>query len=205
MADQYQNQYFVSAATVAAELHKAMLVAKEISLTASNARALALRAGHGAAGFRALTDFIDELARKTVHASKEINAEAIRMSRTAAETARSETALIKFHTALTLGCESEFINSIKPAYTRTQEQHQNLQSKFDAQVYKLTDYLNELERELRTATVLAAMSRVEASASGKEFESSLNVIAENVARSADKIQKHVKCSQQMFSQISNIY
>lgn len=205
MAEHNQNQFFVSAATVAAELHKAMLVAKEISLTASNARALALRAGHGAAGFRALTEFIDELARKTVTASKEINAEAIQMSRTAAQTARSETALRKFQIAFQKGSDCKYIDSIKPSYKRTREQHQDLDRQFRTQVYQLTDYLNELGRELRTATVLAAMSRVEASASGKEFEDSLNVIAENVARSAEKIQTHVKLSQQMFSQISNIH
>lgn len=195
-------KFFVSAATVAAELHKAMLVAREISLTASNARALALRAGHGAAGFRALTEFIDELARKTVSASKDINAEAIQMSRTASETARAEHALNSFRVAFEKGKDAAYITSINSAYERTKQQHRELESHFHQQIYQLVERLNALGRELRTATVLAAMSRVEASFAGKEFEASLNVIAENVAASSERIQQHVKKSQHLFGQIA---
>ncbi|WP_325892417.1 hypothetical protein [Grimontia sp. NTOU-MAR1] len=59
MTDLNADSHFVTAAVVAAELYKAREIANDISLTASNARALALRAGQGAAGFRAITDFID--------------------------------------------------------------------------------------------------------------------------------------------------
>jgi len=199
---QSQDHYFVSAATVAAELHKATVVAREISLTASNARALALRAGHGAAGFRALTEFIDELARKTVTASAEINIEAIKISRTASETERTQSALQRLQLACDKAKQHRFLESIYPALERTQAQYQSLQRRFSKQVYQQNERLNELSRELRTATVLAAMSRVEASASGKEFENSLNVIAQNVAEAAGKIQSHVKYSQQLFGAIS---
>ncbi|WP_075184630.1 chemotaxis protein [Teredinibacter haidensis] len=202
MRDNYQRQYFVSAASVAAELHKAMLVARDISLTASNARALALRAGHGAAGFRALTEFIDELARKTVSASKEINAEAIEMSRTASDIARARNALDRFQLAYKKGEGAPYLHTIDHAYTRTKQRHGRLEAAFRDQIYQLTDRLNELGRELRTATVLAAMSRVEASASGKAFEDSLNVIAENVAQAAEKIQLHVRYSQRLFGDIT---
>ena len=198
------QQYFVSAAIVAAELHKAMLVAREISLTASNARALALRAGHGAAGFRAITEFIEELARKTVTASKDINGEAVKMSRTASEIARTRDALNRFHQAFEKAKGSTNLASLKPALEHTKAQFETLEATFHKQINQLIARLEELGRELRTATVLAAMSRVEASASGREFESSLNVIAENVARAAGKIQKHVKNSQQLFSEITLI-
>jgi hypothetical protein len=198
------QQYFVSAAIVAAELHKAMLVAREISLTASNARALALRAGHGAAGFRAITEFIEELARKTVTASKDINGEAVKMSRTASEIARTRDALDRFHQASEKAKDSPNLASLKPALEYTKAQFEALEATFHKQINQLIARLEELGRELRTATVLAAMSRVEASASGREFESSLNVIADNVARAAGKIQKHVKNSQQLFSEITLI-
>ncbi|WP_045859351.1 hypothetical protein [Teredinibacter purpureus] len=197
-----QNLYFVSAATVAAELHKAMIVAREISLTASNARALALRAGHGAAGFRALTEFIDELARKTINTSKEINIEAVKMSRTASETARARSALERFKAAYSKGHGNRYLSSIDDAFLKTKTHHQHLEHHFRDQIYTLTNRLGELGRELRTATVLAAMSRVEASASGKEFENSLNVIAENVAQAAERIQTHVKRSQTLFADLA---
>jgi len=116
------QQYFVSAAVVAAELHKAMLVAREISLTASNARALALRAGHGAAGFRAITEFIEELARKTVSASRDINGEAVRLSLTASEIARTRDALERFDKAYQKAEQAPYLHSVDavPAHTTNQ-------------------------------------------------------------------------------------
>ncbi|TVZ39078.1 hypothetical protein P886_3467 [Alteromonadaceae bacterium 2753L.S.0a.02] len=199
-----QTGYFVIAAVVAAELHKAMLVAKEISLTASNARALALRAGHGAAGFRALTDFIDELANKTVSASGEINVRAITMSRLASETARMNDAVSRLESAKSKAAQAAHKNSLDRVLKNTHAAYDALERDYNKQIYKLTSDLDELARELRTATVLAAMSRVEASASGKEFEDSLNVIANNVAQSAEKIQMHVKASQRLFGDIHNL-
>lgn len=197
----HQSGYFVIAAEVAAELHKAMLVAKEISLTASNARALALRAGHGAAGFRALTDFIDELANKTVTASAEINTRAITMSRLASETARLRDAVGRMKGAEDKAKDATYKDSLFPVIDKTRKTYDQLERDYNQQVYKLISDLDELARELRTATVLAAMSRVEASASGKDFEDSLNVIANNVAQSAEKIQSHVKTSQRLFTNI----
>lgn len=196
-----ENNYFVLAAIVATELHKAMLVAREISLTASNARALALRAGHGAAGFRAITDFIDELADKTIKASREINSRAVAMSRVASESARAESALEKFEAAYRKGEDAQYLSSLDKVVARTRQQHQAGREDFNKRVWLLTNELKELGRELRTATVLAAMSRVEASQAGTEYEASLNVIAENVAEAAERIHSHVTKSQNIFSQI----
>ena len=196
-----ENNYFVLAAVVATELHNAMLVAREISLTASNARALALRAGHGAAGFRAITDFIDELADKTIKASREINGRAVAMSRVASESVNAATALEKFEAAYKKGKDAKYLNTLDTAVERTRQQHAMGMEDFDQRVKQLTGELSELARELRTATVLAAMSRVEASQAGVEYEASLNVIAENVAEAAERIHSHVMKSQNIFSQI----
>ncbi|WNO10892.1 chemotaxis protein [Teredinibacter sp. KSP-S5-2] len=198
-----ENQsYFVVAAIVAAELHKAMKIANEISLTASNARALALRAGQGAAGFRAITDFIDELARVTVSASQTINRQAILISRMASDTARAESALARFNAAIQKAEGAKYVSSIDKPVKRTRDYYDDINKKFTKGVWKLTDQLNDLARELRTATVLSAMSRVEASQSGKEYEQSLNVVAENVARAAEEIQHHVKKSQSLFNALA---
>lgn len=201
MPDNKTNSYFVVAAIVAAELHKAMLVARTISLTASNARAFALRAGHGAAGFKALTNFIDELAIKTVNASRNINSKAATMSRIASETARLQDGIARFEKAWEKSADAHYQSSISQPIQRTQAVYADLQLQFRKQVGQLVNELDELARELRAATVLATMSRVEASASGKEFESSLDVIATNVAEAAEKIQHHVKKSQRLFSNI----
>ncbi|GAB1258985.1 hypothetical protein NBRC116494_34870 [Aurantivibrio plasticivorans] len=194
--------HFVVAAIVASELHKAMLVARQIALTASNARALALRAGQGAAGFRAITEFIDDLASKTVEASQQINGRAIVISRMASESARVEATLDSFKRAYTLAEDAEFLTSLAPAYSKIEAEHVELKGAFEQQVQGLHSDLEELSRELRTAAVLSTMSRVEASQSGKQFEQPLSVIASNVGDAAGKIQNHVRHSQQLFAGLS---
>lgn len=200
--DMHNHTFFVVAAIVASELHQAMLVAKDIALTASNARALALRAGQGAAGFRAITEFIDDLASNTVKASDKINAKAIRISRMAAESARTEATLASFGRAYQLAGDAPHITSIDVAFERLKNEHREVSADFDKQVAGLIGDLEELSRELRTAAVLSTMSRVEASQSGKQFESPLTVIAANVAEAADHIQEHVRHSQRLFQQIA---
>lgn len=202
MAELDGQRYFVSAAEVAGELHRAMLVARDISLTASNARALALRAGHGAAGFRAITEFIEELARKTVAASKSINTDAVSMSRTASDIARTRDALERFELACQKAVDEQNSPSIERIVGETRVSLDGLEGLFNQQVRQILEQLDELGRELRTATVLSAMSRVEASTSGREFESSLNVIADGVARASEKIRGHVSAAQQLFGNIS---
>lgn len=195
------NPYFVSAALVASELHKAMVVARDITITASNARALALRAGSGAAGFRALTDFIDELARKTVKTSIDINALAIKISRVASESARAESAMARFDLAVKKAGDASYVNSIAPFRKRVEQDYNTMREQFSVLVWRLKNELEELARELRTAIVLSTMSRVEATQAGSEFHDTLNTIAKNVAEAAEKIQHHVTVSQRYFSQV----
>jgi len=196
------SSYFVLAAVIASELDKAQKVAKQIALTAGNARALAQRAGRGAAGFRAITDYIDELALKTVAASQKINTQSISISRIASELVDAENALKQFERAYTLAGDATYVSSLDGAYKRVQARCRRFRNEFKSMVWQLKIDLEELARELRTATVLSAMSRVEASQSGKEHEESLNVIANNVAGAANKISAHVKKSQVLFSDMT---
>lgn len=196
------NTFFVVTATVAAELHYAMRVAQEISLIASNARALAQRAGHRAAGFKALTGFIDELANTTVQASLQINNLAIETSRTAVMTSNNVFASQSLAKSVALAKDATYLNSILPIRDALLERSQQLSDDNQKQVWQLTNSLEELSRQLRTATVLSAMSRVEASQAGKEFQQQLEVIANNVASAAEKIQAHVRRSQQLFNQVA---
>nr|MBT2979976.1 chemotaxis protein [Vibrio anguillarum] len=87
---------FVIAAEVAAELNQSVLIAKKLLLVASNARALALRAGESAAGFRPITDSIDDLVRVTLEASHTINLKAQRISQLATARTRARAALERF-------------------------------------------------------------------------------------------------------------
>jgi aminopeptidase N len=196
-----KQSYYVAAALVAAELHKAMVVAKDISLTASNAKALALRAGSSAAGFRALTDFIDELAKKTIYTSRHVNTLAVEISKIASEAARVSLAIEQFNLAYTKAQDAQFADSIIPAKKRTEKLYDDMQQRFSDLVWQLKSELDDIARELRTGIVLSAMSRVEATQAGSQYEESLNTIAENVALASDKIRQHVSLSQKSFENI----
>lgn len=199
--DANNTNYFVISATVSAELYKAMRVAKDISLTASNARALALRAGQSAAGFRAITDFIDQLATVTVKSSNTINQLACKLSRTASESVRANDALTRFGTVQRRAASSPYIESLDSALRQTQAEMTALQKEFDQQVYLLQAELETIAKELRTATVLSAMSRIEASQTSAEFSEQLDVVASNVAAAATSIQRHVQRSQALFTNL----
>lgn len=193
--------YFVIAAMVASELHQASLVASNVSLIASNARALALRAGRGAAGFRAITEFIDGLAAKTILFSSQISRQAITISRFASEGVRMETALQCFKRAQLLAQDAAFITSTSKHLSRVQVEYEDMMSQFDKQVWQLASQLDDLSRELQTANVLSVMSKVEASQSGREFEVPLTVIADNVQAAAGSIASRVEKSKHLFEHL----
>ncbi len=197
-----QNKnYFVIAAVVAAELNKAMVIARQILLTASNARALALRAGQGAAGFRPITDFIDELAGSTVTTSKTINQKAQKLSQIAAESARATAALDYFKAVYKKAPDAAYLNSLNPSYEATANRQLQLEQAFNMEAKALNEELQHLNKALRTAQIISTMSSVEASQAGAAFEAPLNNVATNVAESAEAIQHHVRYSLQLFSQL----
>jgi len=109
MSDLAHN-YFVSVAEIAAKLDQATHIAQKLSLTASNARAVALRAGERAAGFRPLTDFIDRLAEITISSSKRINQLAAILSQTLAEKVRADTAIAHFNAVYAEAKDSLYID-----------------------------------------------------------------------------------------------
>lgn len=196
-----KQSYFVIAAMVASELHQATLIAQSVSLTASNARALAMRAGRSSAGFRAITEYIDELAAKTILISRQISDQAVAISRLASEGARTQAALSSFIKASELAVDAEFVNSIEKFSVRVQEEHESLMTDFDKRVWRLASDLENLSRELQTADVLSTMSKVEASQTSREYEESLTVIADSVQSAAVSIAQRVTKSQHMFSRL----
>lgn len=188
------EHYFVTAATIAAEIHQAMLIAKEISLASSNAGVLSYRAGTSAAGFGALAVFIDELARKTMHASNSINQKAIAMSKLASNSAKTTSALHKFDEAITKAQNAEYVSSLDPVHAKIEKDVANESIDFAQQVRQLKRELENLKSELDVAKVLASMSQVEAVQASKEYQGPLSVNAQNIAEAALRIEKHVKHS-----------
>lgn len=195
MEDNYN--YFVAAAVIAAKLNEATKVAKNLSLTASNARAVALRAGEGAAGFKPLTEFIDRLAHVTIISSREINTLAANLSKMAANKFRADSAISRFNIVYKKAAQSEHIHSLDESYTRTKLHQSELSNGYSKQLLKLIAELEQLKDELRTAVILATLSRVEASQAGDSFQEQLNNVAENVEVSAGQIKEYLTSSLQL--------
>jgi len=193
--------FFVIAALIAAKLDQATKVARQLSLTASNARAVALRAGEGAAGFRPLTEFIDRLANVTVKSSLQINKIAAVLSHTAAERFRTDNAIVRFDIIYKKSSDSEYIGSLNFGYERTKRQQQTLYRNYQYQLSELTVELDTLKDELRTAVILATLSRVEASQAGSLYQDALNNVADNVESAASLIKKHIESSKQLVSSL----
>lgn len=198
MTDLSQN-YFVSVAEIAAKLDQATTIAQKLSLTASNARAVALRAGERAAGFRPLTDFIDRLAEITIGSSKKINQMAAILSQTSAEKVRADGAILHFNSVYKIAHDSPHIHSLDEVYERCKSEQTRLEKTYRRQIEQLSEELATLSSELRNAVILATLSRVEASQAGAQYQDALINVADNVEGAAGKIKNHIKYSQQMVS------
>ena len=193
------NNYFVSVAEIAAKLDQATRIAQQLSLTASNARAVALRAGERAAGFRPLTDFIDRLAEITIKSSRKINKLAANLSQTSADKVRADLAIAHFKVVFVKAKDSEFISSLDEVHQRSLTRQAKLDCSYRRKIDRLSDELEMLSSELRNAVILATLSRVEASQAGTQYQDALINVADNVEGAASKIKEHIHYSQQMVS------
>lgn len=185
---------FVIAASVAGELNKAVKVAGDISLASSNASVLATRAGSSAAGFRALAGFVEEIARKTIQSSKLINRQAISLSRMASSAVTTRDASEKFNKAMDIAVDAEHVASLNKANKSIADSKFTQDEEYKAQLKSLMKELEELQRGLEIAKVLASMSRVEASQATSEYKPQLNSNAQSISSSVEQIEKHVQAS-----------
>ncbi|WP_394128601.1 chemotaxis protein [Vibrio hepatarius] len=194
-----RKQLFVVAAEVAAELNRGVIVAKQLKLVASNARALALRAGGSAAGFHPITDSIDELVNLTLEVSNSINTKAQHLSHIATSSVRSYSVLKHFEAVYQRSQDAQFIHSLDAAHNRCQQETMRLDQSFSQGSDELNHMLNSLYDELRVALIISTLLSVEASQVEEQFKGQLNTIAENVQQAAESIREHVLQSLQLFS------
>lgn len=156
-------------------------------LTASNARAVALRAGESASGFKPLTDFIDQLAKVTIKSSARINASAALLSQTSTDLVRVNAAINHFQNVYQKAKDSEYLVGLDDVYYQVKRNKTDLSDTYYSQKFALISELEELSKELRTAIILATLSRVEASQADEKFQEQLNNVANNVEILANQI------------------
>ena len=177
--------FFVSAATVAGNLVSVMDIAREISLAAKNAKAIAERAGEKANGFRPITDYINEMGYETGSRVNAINTAALEVSRIAVNELRASDVYQKLIAA------KEYIGkdvpeSIEKLIQEASERHAEHTAELENEKAKLINSLEEISIQMRAAAVIATCSRVEAT-QAEEFQSSLEVVAVNVEAASQKI------------------
>jgi methyl-accepting chemotaxis protein len=166
-------------------------VAKEISLASSNAGVLAVRAGSDAAGFGALAEFLDQLARKTIQASHDINQQAMNISRLTTNAVRTQSALEKYDNVKQRAETADHVESLTATHAKIRTQVQTEADSTQQLTKKLSRHLEDLKQDLDVGRVLASMSLVEASQAGKDFSAQLSDNARNIASAIGRIDVHV--------------
>ncbi|MGR9114516.1 MAG: chemotaxis protein [Gammaproteobacteria bacterium] len=190
MSSQTKSQ-FVAVASIAAELSAIMLVAKEISLAAANAKAIAFRAGEKARGFQPITDFINELAKETIEKVNAINEQALSLYQLTVNEHRMTEAFGKFDKVAVMAQGAPFEDSLKHPVELAHQRMHDCRKQFNRHVAQLLDQLQEVMHPARAARVIAANSRIEASQAG-EYLQSLQAVAESVDHAAQIIHDNVQ-------------
>lgn len=181
---------FVAVASIAAELSAVMDVAKEISLAAANAKAIAFRAGEKAKGFQPITDFINELAKETIELVNSINEHAFGLYRLTVNEHRMSQACMRFEKVAVMASNAHYAISLEIPLQMARTRMKHCRRDFLINVSELLDRLSEVMHPARAARVIAANSRIEASQAG-EYLQSLQAVAESVDNAAQIIHDKV--------------
>lgn len=178
---------FVMVANVSAALTESQTEAKRLSLTAKNARALAIRAGEKAAGFKEITNFIDEFANKTIEVAQRIHKQSIAISSQAKTISESKDLLASLQKAnkkLTEGSN----RSLEDMIFQKNLEISHLENEFVRDVDRLRDMLLEIKEQMRAAMFIASTSKVEA-VQAEEYRKNLDNVALSISKAADKINR----------------
>jgi hypothetical protein len=181
MADE---PFFVCVATVAAGLGRVRLIARELSLAAINAQVIALRAGSQAAGFRPITDFIDETAQATAKLVNGIESGTLTVSRSAVAERRAAEALRRLQRAA-VGA-GRGAQSLGVVIERCDTAQTALSESVVRSVRALIGQLDEIDAHMRSISVIAVLSLVEAGQAGI-YRVDLAAVASTMSGAAQQV------------------
>jgi len=184
-------QVFIIAAQISAQVHFAVLQARNLSLTAKNARAISVRSGDKTAGFRAITTYIDLLSGTTIEQAQNINSQAILLSRLSVEITKIDKVINNCQTTYRQCPEASHLHSLDKPFERLQRRREKLQTDFDRCNFHITDLIGEARNQMRSAHVIATSSKVEACQAG-EFQEALMGIADNIEQTTQMIKQHLQ-------------
>ena len=184
---------FVLSARISAFLFFVTKVVKDISITSKNARAISVRAGENAAGFIAITDYIEELFNETISRSTAINNIGIKISQLSIELEKSNDIKRDMQWVCTRATDAAHISSIEPLITENNTNIQRINKEFKLLLRKLESELEVSRKQIRSADVLVSNVRIESTKVGN-FEEAFNIIAEDLQEAANEIRTKLKAA-----------
>ncbi|MDH3325304.1 MAG: chemotaxis protein [Gammaproteobacteria bacterium] len=184
---------FVSSASMAAELELVAKVAKDMSISVKNAKAIANRAGAKARGFAPITDFIDEMSNDTMKLVSAINKESTALSRVAIGELRTRDAYKKFIEVRKVSADAKFISSLTASIKGLRVKQESEQEELLKYAKKLKSLMDDISQKMAVANVIVSNSRIEAS-NAEEYRFNLETIADDIDKSCDIIRNRVKHS-----------
>jgi len=194
-----KSQAFVALAKISRELYLATNKAQEVSLIAKNARALAVRAGDKVLGFKAITNFIDDLATSTIQLAVGINHQSLEIAHLAVESQRRSYGLQQFEKVLS-NTESTYRETCLNTKLRLQQEIEESAKGQRKKLNHLISNLNDIQQEIRSAGIIALNAKVE-SAKSPEYQASLDVIADDILTSTNQIKERIDRAQSIIKSI----
>ncbi|MDH5184288.1 MAG: hypothetical protein OEX12_10400 [Gammaproteobacteria bacterium] len=186
-----QNNTVIGVATIAADLHKVMYIAWSVSIAAKNAMIISAQAGEQARSFQPLTRFIDEIAHTTIKSTEKVEHESISLTRLSANYLRTRDAYTRFHQVDRIGKDARYRHTFDQTIDKCLLQLQEQTQRLHQQLFRLNDFMQDLDMDMRAALAVASVCRIEASRAG-EYRNSLSVVADDLERAAREIQNTVK-------------
>jgi len=200
MQNATNNNSLIAAATITAELGEVRSIAKSMSLGVMNAKAISLRAGESARGFKPVTDFIDEMARDVMKLIVHISREAHQLSQTSVKRNHLQNSMRRFYEVVRQDNTPKYIESLNPILAKIEKEQQYHDRQFMLIASKLENLLEDILLCTRGAHVVATSSRVEASHT-QEFRVSLEVVADDTQHATEQIRSHVTHSQRLLKDV----
>lgn len=183
--------FFVSSAVVAGQLTTVMDIAREISLAAKNAKAIAERAGDKANSFKPITDYIDEMGRETIHLVGLITEQSLLVSRRTVSLLRTHDASLRFKRAVDLLAGSDQAEPVKRRLQETNDEVVTQQKVLAKDVNDLLGLLERISSCMRASGVISTRSRVEAAHAG-DYEESLISVATTIETASERIKSIIE-------------
>lgn len=190
---------FVSSASMAAELEIVAKVAKDMSISVKNAKAIANRAGAKARGFAPITDFIDEMSIDTMKLVAAINVESTTLSKVAISELRTRDAFSKFVEVKNKAENAKFISTLTKSIDALKIQHEKEKAELLRYAKKLKSLMDDIAQKMAVANVIVSNSRIEA-VNAEEYRASLETIADDIDKSCATIRDSVN---QSFNRLEN--